>query len=434
MTVTRGRILSVAALCCLIATYVIGISPVASAEEQLKEHADIIITSDEHFDSKNGVVSGTGTPSDPYVISGWQVRRMTLADTGKAVVIKNNEITSQLILNWNGPNVTVVDNRIGDLRVNQNVKRTGAATGGLIAKNSIGTVGQLRHFDGVFEHNVVKPPKNALFDPVFGEREAVQFDGFNGAVFRENTLYGSLDVKLHGHHHGSGYGDNSHHHAHGEHAMDSPETDHTKRHHEVFVQDNTIYSNGYYALRWTDTNHRGDDRTAASEQNEELNKPHKHWTRVHLTGNRLIGSGLYLDIFNADDQNHIGTERGFVDIADNVISLQRPDADMLETRSGIEVWNVKDLELRIRENKIVSEIQENAASEMWQRTTGIFLQEVDEADVYVSGNEVSNTWYGVRASYFSESVNWWVSQLETQGVKEAVYYDESVSNPPRRGE
>ena len=51
---------------------------------------------------------------------------MTLADTGKAVVIKNNEITSQLILNWNGPNVTVVDNRIGDLRVNQNVKRTGA--------------------------------------------------------------------------------------------------------------------------------------------------------------------------------------------------------------------------------------------------------------------------------------------------------------------
>ena len=432
MTVTRGRLLSVAALCFLIATYLVGIAPRAAAEEELKERGDVIITSDQHFDAEHGVVSGSGTPSDPYVISGWQVRRMHLADTGKAVVIRDNAITSQLILNWNGPNVKVVDNRIGDLRVNQNVKRTGAATSGLIAHNSIGVVGQLRHFDGVFEHNIVKP-RPGLFDPVFGEREAVQFDGFNGAIFRDNTLYGSLDVKLHGHHHGSGYGDSSHHHAHGEHAMDAPDTDHTKRYHEVFVQDNTIYSNGIYALRWTDTNHRGDDRTAPSEQNEALNNPHKHWTRVHLTGNRLIGSGLYLDIFNADDRNHTGTERGFVEIAGNTITLQRPDSDLLQTRYGIEVWNVRDLELRIKGNRIVSEIEENAATETWQRTTGVFLQEVDDADVYVTNNEVSNTWYGVRASYFSESVNWWVSQLQTQGVKEAVYYDQTVSNPPNGG-
>lgn len=431
MTLTRGRLLSVAAVCCLIATYLLGMAPRASADEGLKKRNDIIITSDEHFNEEHGVVSGSGTPSDPYVIEGWAVRRMTLADTGKAVVIRNNEITSQLVLNWNGPDVKVVDNRIGDLRVNQNVKRTGAATGGLIAHNSIGVVGQLRHFDGVFEHNVVKPGRG-LFDPVFGEREAVQFDGFNGAIFRNNTLYGSLDVKLHGHHHGSDYGDTSHHHSHSEHAMDAPETDHAKRFHEVFVKNNMIYSTGYYALRWTDTNHRGDDRTAASEQNEALNKPHKHWTRVHLTGNRLIGSGLYLDIFNADDQNHMGTERGFVEIAGNVITLQRPDTDLLQTRYGIEVWNVKDLELRIANNRVVSEIQENAVSEMWQRTAGILLQDVDEADVFVTENQVSNTWYGVRASYLSESVEWWVRGLKTDGVEEPVYYDRSVSNPPRR--
>ena len=433
MTAKRRRVVSASILCCLVAAYVAVIAPAAAAEEELKERGDISITSDELFDAAHGVVSGSGTPRDPYVISGWQVRRLTLSDTSKAVLIQGNEITSQLVLNWNGPNVTVVDNKVGDLRVNQNVKRTGAATGGLIANNRFRIVGQLRHFDGIFEHNVVNPGED-MFDPIFGPREAVQFDGFNGAIFRENTLYGPLDVKLHGHHHGSDYGDNSHHHSHGAHSTDMPETDHSKRYHEVFVYGNTIHAIGSYALRYTDSNHRGDDRTAPSEQNEALNAPHKHWTKVHMFENRLIGSGLLVDIFNANDENHLSTERGLVEIFDNVISLERADTDMLESRYGIEVWNAKDMELRIAGNKIVSGIEQNALTESWDRTTGIFLQDLDDADVYITDNDVSNTYYGVRASYFSESVDWWVSQLATRGVNEAVYYDESVSNKPRRGQ
>ena len=430
MTVKRLRIPAVAAVCALLTAYLVTAAPPAAADD-LKPRSDIVITSDEHFDAAHGVVSGSGTPRDPYVISGWQVRRMTLADTGKAVLIRDNEITGQLILNWNGPNVDVIENRIGDLRVNQNVKRTGAATSGLIAHNTIGRVGQLRHFDGVFERNTVKPPRG-FFDPVFGGTEAVQFDGFNGAIFRENRLYGSLDVKLHGHHHGSDYGDNSHHHSHGTHSTDSRGTDHSKRFHEVSVYDNTIYSTGTYALRWTDSNHRGDDRTAPSEQNQALNAPHEHWTRVHLTSNRLIGAGLVVDVFNADDNNHTGTQRGLVEVTDNVITLQRPDSDVLATRHGIEVWDVKDLELRITGNSVVSEIEQDALTNTWLRTSGIFLESVDEADVFITDNKVANTWYGVRASRFSESVDWWVKQLETRQVREAVHYDESVANPPRR--
>lgn len=432
MTVARHRMPWAVAICVFLMAYlVVSASPAVAEDDDLKPRSDIVITSDAHFDAAHGVVSGSGTPKDPYVISGWKVRRMTLADTGKAVIIRNNEITNQLVLNWNGPRVDVIDNRIGDLRVNQNVRRRGAATSGVIAHNAIGVVGQLRHFDGVFEHNTVRP-RRGLFDPVFGGTEAVQFDGFSGAIFRDNVLYGSLDVKLHGHHHGSDYGETSHDHSHGAHSTDAPTTDHSKRFHEVFVYENTIYSTGRYALRWTDTNHRGDDRTAASEQNEALNTPHRHWTRVHLTNNRLIGAGLYVDIFNADDNNHMGTERGFVHIADNAITLQRPETELLGTRHGIHIRDVKDLELHITNNSIVSEIEDNGVTDTWQKSSGVLLHDVHDADVSIEENKVANTWYGVRASYFTESVEWWVKHLETRGVREAVHYDDSVANPPRR--
>ena len=424
------RLISVALLVCMVGLYSLVTVPMAAAEEELQQHDDIFIRSDEDFHPANGVVKGSGTKRDPYVISGWEVRRIAIADTSKAIVIRDNAITSQLILNWNGPNVTVVDNKIGDLRVNQNVRRKGAATGGLIANNDIGLVGQLRHFDGIFENNVVKPGRN-LFDPIAGGTEAVQFDGFNGAIFRNNTLYGALDVKLHGHHHGSGFGETSHQHS-GTH--DEAEMDHTKRFHKVFIYGNTIHSTGSYALRWTDTNHRGDDRTAASEENEELNLPHSHWTAVHLFENRLVGAGLYVDIFNADDENHSKTNRGLMHIADNVITLERADTEQLfEGRYGIDIWNAKDIDLHITGNKIVSKIDSALPGDQWDYITGISLSDLDVGDVHITDNEVSNTYYGIRASQMTETVYWAISGLSTDGVARDVYYDGSVKNQPRRG-
>ena len=425
------RFLILLVIVSLIGAYLSISAPPAAAEDEFKPRGDIIIKNDDHFDAAHGVVSGSGSPTDPYVIEGWQVRRIELADTDSAVVIRDNAITSQLILNWNGPYLTVVNNRVNDLRVNQNVKRTGAATGGLIADNSFGLVGQLRHFDGVFENNTVKPGAG-FFDPLplFGPGDAVTFDGFNGAIFRNNTIYGPLDVKLHGHHHGSDFGAPSHQHAAGHnHHMDM---DHTKRYHRVLVKNNTIHSTGAYALRWTDNNHSGDDRTAPSEQNEELNKPHEHWTRVALVGNKLIGSGLSVQIFNADDRNHLGTNRGSMSIRDNVITLERADLDMLDTRYGIQVWDATDLNLEIIGNQIISEIEESAASGMWQRTAGIELDQFDLADIYLADNQVSNTHFGIRASSFTESVHWAISGLTAENVEQDVYYDDSVSNAPER--
>ncbi len=431
MTRLRRRFVGAALVLCVMGLYSLVATPIAAADEELQQHEDIFIRSDEDFHPANGIVAGTGTKRDPYVITGWQVRRIAISDTSKAIVIRNNDITSQLILNWNGPNVTVVDNKIRDLRVNQNVKRTGAATGGLIADNDIGVVGQLRHFDGIFEENTVRPSRN-LFDPISGGTEAVQFDGFNGAIFRNNTLYGALDAKLHGHHHGSSFDEVSHQHSGASSHADG--MDHTKRYHEVFIYGNTIHSTGAYALRWTDTNHRGDDRTAASEENTALNAPHSHWTSVHLFENRLVGAGLYVDIFNADDENHTKTNRGMMHIADNVITLERADTEQLfEYRYGIEVWDAKDIDLHITGNKVVSKIEQNLASESWDQFAGISLHYVDVGDIHIADNEVANTYYGIRASQMTETVEWAISGLKTDGVTRDVYYDGSVKNQPRRG-
>ena len=103
------------------------------------------------------------------------------------------------------------------------------------------------------------------------------------------------------------------------------------------------------------------------------------------------------------------------------------------SRYGIQVWDATDVNLRIVGNKIDSEVKPNAATDMWKRTSGIFLEEMDLSNVYVTGNRVANTYYGVNARYFTPTVKWWVKNLNTKNVDEAVHYDESVSNPPRRG-
>lgn len=436
MAITSRRAAAVALAVLLSAGYILVAPPVAASAgpgpNELSDRDNILIASDGDFDPAHGVRSGSGTAADPYVISGWRVRDVFIRDTSMHVLIEGNDITRRLTLNWNGPGVTVVDNRIRDLRVNQNVRRTGAATGGLIANNDFGTVGQLRHFDGIFENNVVRPA-SSMFDVLWGT-EAVQFDGFHGSRFRNNTLYGFLDVKLHGHHHGSNFAAPSHYHGtHHEETHDHDDmTDHTNRFHEVWVTGNTIHSPGPYALRYTDTNHRGDDRTAASEQNQELEKAHVHHTRIHLNNNSLVGSGLLVDIFNASDRNHLGTEPGRVDIRNNQIALERAEGEALETRPGIQVRSATDLELVIDGNVIAGEPADSDLldSSPWTKDAGIWLNTIDIAHIQISNNQVSDLAYGVRAARFTDSVHWWVTALHTRGVGQDVYYDDTVANPP----
>ena len=399
---------------------VVGFAPTTAGAAQARERrTDITIRTNSEFDAAHGVRSGTGTPEDPYVISGWELNNITIKDTSAAVLIADNTVNSRLTLDWVGRNADVHSNRVNDLRVNQNVKRTGDPTSGVIAHNTFNVVGQLRHFDGVFEHNTVGTPKegtNRLLGEVLTNR-AVNFDGFNGAHFRDNTIYGYVEVRLHGHHHSSGFGEDSHHHG----GM-GDDMDHATRYHEVWVTGNTITvpPGTFAALQYVDNNHAGNDRTATSEENPALNDPHVHYTRVHITDNKLVGSGLRADIFNADDQRHIRTERGRLDLDNNTIVLEQA-TNPFSAPAGIRVSDATDVDVYIRNNNIAGPHQHTAVDEFIHGGAGIDLSYIDKANVRLYDNTIAHTHYGIYGYSFTNSVRWFVGGLTTEDVHEPVY-------------
>lgn len=446
MSIRPVRIL---ALLLLSGVMVAAPAAVATSKPALEDRADILIERDTEFDADHGVRSGTGTAADPYVISGWRVNNLHIHDTMSHVVIRDNEVTGFMILDWIGPGVTVVHNTVGDLRVNRNVTRSGQMTGGRIAHNTFGVVGQLRHWDGVFEHNRVGTPEG---DGFFRGRssQAVAFDGFNGARFRDNTIYGFVDVTLHGHHHGSGFGRPSHDHAgnamsEGDHAghahaghAKAGAVDHSKRYHELWITGNVIHSTADFALRYNDQAHSANDRTNASETDPNLEKPHVHFTRVHLAGNRLVGSGLVVSVFNADDELHTGTRRGLVEIRRNRISLDAPSlGSFFGGRDGIRIEHLADADVRAVGNSIETARPAGlAASEpfrSWDQGSGFRISFLTKSRVWVLDNRVTNRPYGVVASQFARGVHWWVRGLYTRNVSQDIVYDDSVRNPPNRG-
>ncbi|MDQ3954952.1 MAG: hypothetical protein M3285_05315, partial [Actinomycetota bacterium] len=393
MTVPSRRVVP-AFLGLIVALSAWGLVPVtASAGPQRQSHPSIYIDGDEQFNPAHGVRKGTGTKENPFVISGWTVRSIYIKDTSKHFVIRNNTIEN-LTLNWNGDAVTIVDNEIGDLRVNQNIPRTGGPTSGLIARNTIGLVGQLRHFDGVFKENVVGN-QDAMTLPFFSNR-AVNFDGFHGAKFHHNTIYGYVDVRLHGHHHGSNFNSKSHYHGTpsaeegtGGH-MGDQEVDHTQRYHQVQVYNNRIHSPGPWALRYFDQAHSANDRTAASEDNPALNLPHKHFTRVYLRNNKLYGSGLRVDVFNADDELHQKIGHGSVVLADNKIVLEHNSMNPWSRQDGIVVQQAQGIMLHIAGNSVSWKENNDLLEQDFYDVAGIRLNDMDTGKIHIYNNSVSD--------------------------------------------
>lgn len=398
----------------------------AGGSGALQKSNSVRITSAEQFDVAHGVRSGSGTAEDPFVISGLDVGSLVIKDTDAYVTITDN-VVGRLVLDWIGDRLQMRNNSVGDLRVNQNVRRTGLPTSGVIEHNTFGKVGQLRHWDGVFQHNTVGAPANdsGRLRQVFPSERAVNFDGFNGAVFAHNVIYGYMDARLHGHHHSSGFGENSHNHAAGANEV----TDHSQRYHEVWITNNKIHANSRYGLAYLDTVHPANDRTAPSERNRELNKPHVHHTRVHVSDNELIGSGIAVIKFNAQDRRHTGTTRGLVEITGNRISLVDRSLTPLGSPNGISAEDVQDVMLHIAGN--VVDVQPNGGG---GKAAAVLLEKFDLSDVHLCDNTAKGSYYGVRAANFTDSVNWVIQGLQTEGVSEDVSWDQSVQNEPQRYE
>jgi hypothetical protein len=406
----------------------------ALGQEARESRSSIRIVSDAEFDEAHGVRSGSGTAEDPYVISGWDVSSLFIKDTNASVVITDNSVRGTMVLDWIGRDVTVTDNTVRDLRVNQNVPRTGLPTSGVISNNTFDVVGQLRHWDGEFSHNVVGQPfgtgpVETVEQELYSYR-AVNFDGFNGAHFTENDIFGYVDVRIHGHHHSSGFGDDSHNHGGGaDHAM----MDHSNRYHEVFFHNNriTVPPGQRYALQYVDNNHAGNDRTANSEENPALNDPHIHYTRVHLTDNVLNGAGLLVNIFNANDERHIDTSRGLLEIDRNTITLARSEVMGSGGTDGITVQQARDVDVYVRDNNVTGPadtIYQQLPFVTVNATTGIDLRTVDKANIRLYDNHISNTMYGIYSSGFTESVRWFIGGLVTEDVEQPITATSSVAN------
>ena len=408
-----------------------------SGGRQKQARDSIFIDELKDFNPANGVRAGSGTANDPFVISNWSVSSIEIKDTDAHVIVRDNVISNTLTLDWIGGGIEVRNNEIGDLRVNQNRARTGEPTSGVIENNKFGVVGQLRHFDGIFQNNVVGV-KDGMKIPFFTDDRAVNFDGFNGSIFRNNTIYGYMDARLHGHHHSSAFDEESHYHgdAPAEH-MDHGTMDHSIRYHQVHIYGNKIYADYYYALAYLDTNHAGNDRTAASETEESLNRPHIHYTKVFMHDNQLVGAGLYVDVFNAKDELHKETARGLVEISGNKIVLQRTEDAMqrLSGRNGIDVSQAQDITLRVVDNTITGPDAPDTVGNLtkdWEQTVGINLWSIDKGDLFLSGNTITRAAYGIKASDFSKTVNWTIEELMASDVDQDVYWDSTVENPPKR--
>ncbi len=435
--------------------------PTASDARSMTEVRSIVIRSDSDATPEAGINTGSGTLEDPFVITGYYVTGdLFIADTDSCFIVKENYIGGQLTLNWNAQCVHVHHNFVRDLRVNENVDRTGYATGGLLEHNKIEFIGQLRHYDGEFRHNIVGPrTSDSMWDAVletvpwlFGEDPRVaNIDGFNQGLIHHNTFYGSVDLDLHGHHHGTGFY-SPHSHYHGEEMSRDMAHDHTLRWTSVFFTDNEVIDPEGYGLRYEDRNHAGDDRTARSEDEDDLELDHQHFTRVVLARNAIVDAGLVIDVFNADDRNHYTRNPGWLEIIDNSIEFQAPPADdtlglempwwndAFERMAALRVFAAKEVEVTIEGNTISTKPMErnsgplSAVNNLWGyndvEPSAIDLRQISDADITVKDNTATGFTIGVRAHELDSLTVWRLSGNDFGGAQHPVFYDESVENRP----
>ena len=440
--------------------------PSASDARSLDEVPSLRVLEDKGFNPKNGVRSGEGTLADPYVISDYYVTGdLYLGDTDACFEIVGNYIAGQLTLNWNGQCVWVHHNFIRDLRVNENVERTGYATGGIIEANQIEFIGQLRHYDGEVRHNVVGPrTADSAFDTVLEETPLIRgdlllanVDGFNQGYIHHNTFYGPVDLDLHGHHHGTGFfAPHSHYHALDEDRMPDHDEDHTDRWTSVAFTDNRIVDDFGYGLRYEDQNHAGDDRTANSEDNEDLEMDHTHRTQVDILRNVVEGGQIWVDVFNADDENHHKRNDGWLNLVGNQVTVkERKDESILGLQflsaspypvyEGISLYASKEMEAVVSGNTVTyvplpDNQQQGGPMGLpvplpWSQepiVTGIRLYGISDADVRITDNAIAGFQYGIAGHEMDEDTEWTVLGNTIEGAQEDVYYDDSVANKPDR--
>lgn len=395
----------------------------------------------------SGFTTGNGTLQDPYVIEHVYVAGdLYIQDTDACFIVRETWIGGQLTLNWNGQCVHVHHNHVRDLRVNENIRRVGYATGGFIEDNEIEIVGQLRHYDGVFQRNEVGPASaDSLWDqvlettPLLSQRLLIaNIDGFNQGLIRDNTFHGSVDLDFHGHHHGAGFfAPHSHYHGDDPKNYTLHDHDHTERWTSVEFTGNIVIDREGYGLRYEDRNHAGDDRTARSEQVEELDDPHFHRTDVVISGNEVRGAGIWVDVFNADDSRHEERNDGWLTIEDNIVRVEEREEEIpffstaYQPYVGFQIDLAKEVEIVLRGNQAFYLPAEEGGLPLLSSGPVVSGYEVDrlkDAHLVVEDNRADGFDIGLHLRSF-EDVSWRASGNDFGDAEEPVRSDDSVPEP-----
>jgi hypothetical protein len=415
---------------------------VPAADAQLKEWDHITVRGDRGLAelAGKGVLHGTGTRQDPYVLEGVRVDRdLDIADTTAYLVLRDSIVQGQLKLNWLGQHVHVHHLRVADLRINENVKRTGDNTGGLLEDNAIAFIGQMRHFAGVFQGNQVGPkPSDALEQflgdasvETLGKDEVWNLDGFDLADVHDNDVRGLVDIKLHGHYHGDCFLCLGH-----DHASNDTMHDHTDRWTSLAFHDNRIHVAQGTALLYRDTPHAADDRTAASEPDPELELPHVHHTLVRIERNQLDGP-LEVKVFNSKDERHLDGSEGFLDIVGNRIALPSAPGPLPDSEAtwGMDLHDARGVHLDLRDNSIAWVRRDTTALDplLPARSdagrVGIVLDHWQGSALRIVGNAVQGAATGLEARDFPAGTTWHLEGNAFE-AEQPVDYDGSVKNAP----
>lgn len=427
------------------------------------KYSRFIARGDEGIDElrAEGHMSGAGTKEDPYVLERFYVDGdLTIQSTHRALILREGYVEGQLSLNYVGAAVYVHHVYADDLRVNENVERSGENTGGLWHDNHFGFVGQIRHFIGEFRDNVVGPRPDGVVTSYVGDTGVLQvpegvvfnFDGFHGADVHHNVFHGKVDIKLHGHNHGDCFTCPIHNHADesefpdnqtGEEHLHGDElaeglgfrSRHSVRYASLMFRDNEIHVNGDgWAIRYNDRNHAGDDQTANSEPNEYLEDNHVHFQDVTIQRNQWLGGGLLIEIFNADDERHPAQNRGILRVWDNLASVTFDDGASRVV--GIDVVRADGVALDARENRI--RFHDAEAGQPGQTLLGVLTKEpvlvgfeldrFDASNVTIQANVVESGTYGVYAKALADDVAWALSDNDFH--TEHAWKGEDVANAP----
>lgn len=427
-----------------------GAIPTEDQSKGLTEISHIDIRGDKDFLDEHvaKVVKGEGTRDSPYVFEGLNVLHdLYIQDTTVPILIRDNYIGGQLSLNYNGNDVYVHHNYVRDLRVNENIERSGDATGGVIEYNKIALIGQIRHFTGEIRYNEIGPRPAGFFEDYLGDVGPMRlkddlvwnFDGWHNAKAHHNTALGYVELQLHGHSHGSCYVCPIHHHSDPARAM---KADHTIRHHYFEFTDNEITVPEGVGLRYTDQAHAGDDRTANSEESEMLEKDHRHFTKIVIARNVVEGGSLVVDIFNSEDHNHKEVNPGEFILVDNVVNAKEGQRLLWwgwDVTAAIDVWATRDGEMSITGNTANFEERDAAPTDAardvpwfgeWlagMPPAALRLRGFTNSQILVEDNTGSASEYGIDAGQF-ESTTWSVAGNSFQAAKE-INTDDTVPPP-----